>query len=160
MARNISNEYRLGHRLMFGTTDPSGLNLTFEWDGNRVFTNLESKPSLHDKSSLFSGGLVHSIADDLAHATLAAIEKRIGMTRDVKLRFLRPLYARENIRADGTVSLDDSAQGSTPIHIRIYNQKDHLCVEGSISIFHFNADQIRRMSSDGMVPQGLRNYFR
>jgi hypothetical protein len=71
-----------------------------------------------------------------------------------------PLYARDDIRADGTLSQEGAAAGATPIHIRIYNRKEQLCVEGNVTIFHLNADQIRRMSSDGMVPQGLRNYLR
>lgn len=160
MARSISNEYRLAQRLMFGTSDPSGLELDFQWDGNRVFALIESNPRYHQGVSLFTGGLVHSIADDLAHAALSALEKRIGMTRETKLRFLRPLYARETIRADGTISTNQAAPGSTSINVRIYNQKEQLCVEGSVVVFHLNADQIRRMSSDGMVPQGLRNFFR
>jgi acyl-CoA thioesterase FadM len=157
MGRPISPEYRSGRRLFFGVTDPSGLNLAFELDGSRVYTHVDPKKLQTAGPQMVTTGLVMSVADDLAHATVAALKKRIGVTRETRLRFLKPLYKDEIARADGTVT---SAAGDV-VHVlmRLLNAKDQLCVEGEIEIFLLGADQVRRMTPDGMVPADLKRFL-
>ena len=93
MARIISGEYRLGRRLLTGVADPSGLGLEFSLDGARVFANLEAKGGSEGSARVISPGYVQNVLDDLAHATVAALRKRIGVTRESRVRFLKPVYA-------------------------------------------------------------------
>lgn len=157
MGRPISTEYVLGRRILTGVPDPSGLGLTFELDGNRVFSHVDANPGLCGKARVVPAGKVQGIADDLAHASVAALKKRVGVTRESRLRFLKPLYAGEVFRADGTLFRDSG--DLFVIQVRLTNRKEQLCVEGEVEVFALTGEQVRRMTPDGMIPAELRRYL-
>ena len=157
MARPISGDYRLGRRLVTGVPDPSGLGLAFSLDGNRVFCQLEANPALVGKARVVPAGLVQAVVDDLAHATVAAQRKRVGVTRESRVRFLKPLYASDTFRADGHILAE--ANGLYTVSARLVNAKEQLCVEAEIEVFALTAEQVRRMTPDGMIPLELKRYL-
>lgn len=159
MGRPISGEYRLGRKLVTGSSDPSGLKLQFALDGNRVFTLFDSAHPLAGSARVLGPGFLAAVADDLAHATVAALKKRIGVTREARLRFLKPAYAGDGMRADGTLFREGSASDVVLVQVRVFNAKDQLCVEGEIEVFLLASEQIRRMTPDGMVPLELKRFF-
>jgi acyl-CoA thioesterase FadM len=157
MGRPISGEYRVARRILSGSTDPSGLGLNFELDGSRVFTIIDPKRSPLGEASVVSAGRMQDIADDVSHATLAALRKRVGVTRESRLRFLKPLYTRDAIRAEGHMLRDTG--GLYAINIRVIDGEERLCLEGEVEIFALAAEQVRRMTPDGMLPVELRRFF-
>jgi acyl-CoA thioesterase FadM len=157
MGRPISTEYNLARKLLTGVVDPSGLSLAFELDGNRVFCHVDANDAFCGKAKVVPPGRVQGVADDLAHATLAALKKRVGVTRESRLRFLKPLYAGEVFRADGTLFRD--AIDIVVLQVRINNRKEQLCVEGEVEVFGLTSEQVRRMTPDGMIPPDLRRYL-
>jgi acyl-coenzyme A thioesterase PaaI-like protein len=157
MGRKISNTYLLGRKLVTGVTDPSGLKLAFELDGNRVYCNVDANESISGRSRVVPASVIGGIVDDLAHATVAALKKRIGVTREARVRFLKPLYAGEVLRADGTLHKDGDELFT--VQARLMNPREQLCVEAEIEIFGLSADQARRMTPDGMLPADLKRYL-
>ena len=157
MGRPISTDYTSARKLLTGVVDPSGLALAFELDGNRVFCHVDANDVFCGKSKIVPPGRVQGVADDLAHATLAALKKRVGVTRESRMRFLKPLYAGEVFRADGTLLRD--ANDIVVVQVRIHNRKEQLCVEGEIEVFGLTSDQVRRMTPDGMISPDLRRYL-
>lgn len=157
MARIISGEYRLGRRLLTGVADPSGLALEFSLDGARVFTHLEADKNIVKNARVIPPGFVQNVVDDLAHATVAALRKRIGVTRESRVRFLKPVYAGNRFRIDGTIAKE--AGELVTVSARLTNERDQLCVEADIEVFLLGADQVRRMTPDGMLPRDLRRFF-
>lgn len=157
MGRPISTEYQQGRKILTGVNDPSGLGLVFELDGNRVFTHVEATPELCGRARNVPPGRIQGIADDLAHATVAALKKRVGVTRESRLRFLKPLYSGEVLRADGTIFRDTG--DLFVIQVRLNNRKEQLCIEGEIEVFGLTAEQVRRMTPDGMIPADLKRYL-
>lgn len=154
MGRPVSTEYLQGRKLLTGVLDPSGLGLSFEVDGNRVFAHVEATPEFCGRTWVVPPGRVFDVADDLAHATVAALKKRIGVMRESRLRFLKPLYAGDVLRVDGTMFRDTG--DLFVIQIRVTNRRDQLCIEGELEIFGLTAEQVRRMTPDGMIPAELR----
>ena len=157
MGRPISTEYLQGRKILTGVNDPSGLGLVFELDGNRVFAHVEATPELCGRGRVVPPGKVQAIADDLSHATVAALKKRVGVTRESRLRFLKPLYAGEVLRADGTIFRDTG--DLFVIQVRLNNRKEQLCIEGEIEVFGLTAEQVRRMTPDGMIAPDLKRYL-
>lgn len=157
MPRPISGDYRLGRRLVTGVPDPSGLGLAFSLDGNRVYCQVDATPALVGKARVVPAGLVQAVVDDLAHATVAALRKRVGVTRETRVRFLKPLYASDTFRADGLVV--GEANGLYTVSARLMNSKDQLCVEAETEVFALTAEQVRRMTPDGMIPFELKRYL-
>ncbi|MBM4280928.1 MAG: hypothetical protein FJ137_09245 [Deltaproteobacteria bacterium] len=157
MGRPISTEFTLARKLVTGASDPSALGLTFELDGNRVFCHVDAHEAFCGRAKIVPAGRVQGVADDLAHATLAALKKRVGVTRESRLRFLKPLYAGDVFRADGTLFRD--AGDVTVVQVRLNNRKEQLCVEGEVEVFCLTSDQVRRMTPDGMIPPDLKRYL-
>lgn len=157
MGRPISTEYTLGRKILTGVTDPSALGLVFELDGNRVFVHVEASAEFCGKSRVVPPGRIQGVADDLAHATVAALKKRVGVTRESRLRFLKPLYAGDVLRADGTLLRDTG--DLFVVALRVHNRKEQLCIEGEVEIFGLTAEQVRRMTPDGMIPAELKKYL-
>jgi acyl-CoA thioesterase FadM len=157
MGRPISTDYTVARKLLTGVVDPSGLALTFELDGNRVFCHVDANDAFCGKAKVVPPGRIQGVADDLAHATLAALKKRVGVTRESRVRFLKPLYAGEAFRADGTLFRD--ASDIVVVQVRIHNRKEQLCIEGEIEVFGLTSEQVRRMTPDGMIPADLRRYL-
>lgn len=157
MGRPISTEYTQGRKLLTGVLDPSGLNLAFELDGNRVFCHVDANEAFCGKSKVVPAGRVQSVIDDLAHATVAALKKRVGVTRESRIRFLKPVYGSDVFRADGTLFRDSG--DLFVVQVRIHNRKEQLCIEGDVEVFGLVADQVRRMTSDGMIPPDLKRFL-
>src|SRR5262249_7529396 len=143
--------------ILTGVHDPSGLKLVFELDGNRVFAHVDANDDVCGRAKVVPPGVVQAVADDLAHATVAALKKRVGVTRESRIRFLKPLYAGEHFRADGTVFRDTG--DILVVQTRMMNRKEQLCVETETEVFPLSAEQVRRMTPDGMVPPELRKYL-
>src|ERR1043165_960872 len=106
MGRPISTEYATARRILTGVRAPSGLKLVFELDGNRVFAHVDANDGVCGRAKVVPPGVIQAVSDDLAHATVAALKKRVGVTRESRIRFLKPLYAGEHFRADGTLFRD------------------------------------------------------
>lgn len=157
MGRPIAVDYTLSRRILTGVADPSGLGLAFELDGNRVYAHVEATAELCGRTRVVPPSSIQGIADDLAHATLATLKKRVGVTRESRIRFLKPLYAGETLRADGTLLRDTG--DLFVIQLRINNKKEQLCVEGEVEVFGLTAEQMRRMTPDGMIPADLKRYL-
>ena len=157
MGRPISIEYTAGRRILTGVADPSGLRLVFELDGNRVFCHVEANDNICGRAKVVPAGAVQAVADDLAHATVAALKKRIGVTRESRIRFLKPLYVGEHFRADGTIFRDTG--DIVVVQARFMNKREQLCVEAETEVFPLSAEQVRRMTPDGMVPPELKKYL-
>lgn len=157
MGRPIQTEYTAGRKILTGVSDPSGLRLVFELDGNRVFCHVDANEALCGRAKVVPAGVIQAVTDDLAHATVAALKKRVGVVRESRIRFLKPLYAGESFRADATLARDTG--DLVVVQARMVNKKEQLCVEGEIEVFGLTAEQVRRMTSDGMVPPELRKYL-
>ncbi|OGQ18023.1 MAG: hypothetical protein A2138_21170 [Deltaproteobacteria bacterium RBG_16_71_12] len=157
MGRPVQTEYTAGRKILTGVADPSGLRLLFELDGNRVFCHVDANETLCGRAKVVPAGVLQSVADDLAHATVAALKKRVGVVRECRIRFLKPLYAGESFRADGTIFRDTG--DLAVVQVRMANKKEQLCVEAEVEVFGLTAEQVRRMTPDGMVPVELRKYL-
>lgn len=157
MGRPISTEYQAGRRIVNGVPDPSGLKLAFELDGNRVFCNVDAGEQLCGRGKVVPAGAVQAVVDDLAHATVAALKKRIGVTRESRVRFLKPLYGGEPLRADGTIFRDSG--DIVVVQARLLNKREQVCVEAECEVFPLTSEQVRRMTRDGMVPAELKRFL-
>jgi hypothetical protein len=156
MGRPISGEYRLARRILTGSSDPSGLNLNFELDGSRVFARLDPKRAVGPGVRVLTAGPIAALLDDLAHATVAALRKRVGITREARIRLLKPPYTNDALRADGHFLRETG--GLFTIAVRLLDGEERLCVEGEIEVFALQAEQLRRMTQDGMLPVELRRF--
>jgi len=156
MPRTISGEYRGARRILTGSHDPSGLNLEFLLDGSQVKIQFAAPGNVKQRR-VVAPSFFASICDDAAHATLAAFRKRVGVSRESRLRFLKPLYEGEAFKLTGQVSKENGDLFS--LTCSIINARNQPVFEGATDIFALTADTLRRMTKDGMIPVELRRYL-
>lgn len=142
--------------MITGVLDPSGLDLSFSLDGNRVFTAIEPNALAVGKAAVVSPGMIQAVVDDVAHAGLAALAKRIGVTRESRVRFLKPLYVNDTLRVDGYVLSESN--GLYVLRTRMLNSKEQLGVEADVEVFALSGEQVRRMSPNGVIAEELQRY--
>jgi acyl-CoA thioesterase FadM len=142
---------------MTGTTDPTGFDMVFSREGDRVVCPLNAVGNLVGRSRVIPPGTMGAIVEETGHAAVAAMRSRIGVTREFKVRSVKPLYAKENFRVEGKIVAEQG--GLFTVQCRVYNKKEQLCFEGETDVFALSAEQYRRMTPDGMISQDLRRYF-
>jgi acyl-CoA thioesterase FadM len=156
MGRPISTEFQAAKRILTGVVDPSGLGLVFELDGNRVTTVVEANEVFCGRGKVAPPGKTQAVVDDAAHAAVAALKKRVGVTRESRLRFLKPIYIGDVVRVDATLLRDGDV---VVVQVRVHNKKEQLCVDGEVEVFILLSEQLRRMTPDGMIPTDLKRYL-
>jgi acyl-coenzyme A thioesterase PaaI-like protein len=157
VGRPISTEYVQARRILTGVVDPSGFGLVFELDGNRVYARAEATERIAGRGQVIPPGSACALLDDAAHATVAALKKRVGFTRECRLRLVKPLYADKPFRVDATLGRDSGEL--FVVSVRVVNEREQLCVEGEVEFFSLSAEQVRKMTPDGMIPPELKRYL-
>lgn len=153
MGRPLPNDHQVARKLVMGALDPSGLGLAFEIDGAVVSAAVDASALVASRARVVPPGPLQAAVDDAAHAGAAAIRKRVGVTREVRARYLKPLYGGDRLRIDAT--LHKEAGDLLTLLVRIVNGKDQLCVEAEVEIFALGLQQVKSMAPGGQVPAEL-----
>jgi len=156
MPRPISGEYQSARRILTGSTDPSGLKLAFALDGMQVVSQGEAPGTLKNRR-VVAPAFFASLLDDSSHAAIAALRKRVGVSREARLRFLKPLYEGEAYKVVASLARENGDLYS--VSCQVFNARSQPTFEGECDVFALGADTLRRMTPDGMIPVELRKYL-
>lgn len=157
MARSISRDYQMARKLLSGARDPSGLALRFMRDGERVAAKTRIAAEQAGGARTIASGPLSALCEETAHATVAALKERVGITREVRLALLKPIYAEKAVTALGTIVRTSDAL--FVVRIQLIDEGGHTAGDAEVELFALSAAQFRRMSPDGMLPHELRRYF-
>jgi uncharacterized protein (TIGR00369 family) len=85
---------------------PIGFHLEFDREGDTVQTRLV--PSAHHQGppGILHGGLVTTLADELAAWTIVALKGQLGFTAAIDARFHRPVRIGREVLGTGTILED------------------------------------------------------
>jgi len=88
-------------------THPIGFHLEFEKEGELVRTRFIPGEQHQGPPGVLHGGLVTTLADELAAWTIVAQKQQLGFTAAIDARFLRPVYVGREVLGTGRI-LEDS----------------------------------------------------
>lgn len=88
---------------------PTGFRLEFEQEGPRVTTRFTPGVQHQGPPGVLHGGLVTTLADELAAWTIVAQKGRLGFTVAIDARFHRPVYVGREVAGTGVI-VEDSAR--------------------------------------------------
>lgn len=99
-------------------SNPAGMQLRFERDGDTVRTTFEPRPGWEGPPGIVHGGLQATLADEVAAWTLIGLLGRFGLTTSMQLRLYRPARIDRPIDAAGTITehTDTSAVVKVTLH--------------------------------------------
>lgn len=85
---------------------PIGFHLTFEIDGDDVVTRYMPTDRYEGPPGVMHGGLVLTLADELAAWTVIGKKERFGFTAAVNARLSRPVRTNVEVEGRGRISSD------------------------------------------------------
>lgn len=85
---------------------PNGLKLKFTRDEDRVLTLFTPGEQYQGPPGIMHGGLVATVADELAAWTIVALKKRMGFTAAFDARLHQPLRIGEEVTGCGRITND------------------------------------------------------
>ncbi|MFH1812255.1 MAG: hotdog fold domain-containing protein [Pseudomonadota bacterium] len=137
--------------------NPQGLRLKFERSGRRVVSEYLPPPQHQGWFGMVHGGLLAILLDELGAWTAAGLCRRIGVTRDLRVHYRRPLYVGERILLEGEIA----EEKPTLITVKgvLLNERHDVGAEGEITVFPLEEAQFAKMLPGGKVPEDLKAFF-
>lgn len=111
-------------------THPVGLHLRFERAGDEVITRYTPPERFQGPPGILHGGLVTTLADELAAWTIVALKGRMGFTASLDARLKRPIRIGREVVGVGTIVQD----GRRVVRVGVtLSQDDQVAFEGGFT---------------------------
>jgi acyl-coenzyme A thioesterase PaaI-like protein len=109
---------------------PIGLKLRFEREGDVIRTRYVPREDLQGPPGLMHGGLVTTLADEIAAWTVIGLKERFGFTASLTAKLERPLRIGVEVVGEGTIARDSSRV--VGVHVELH-QSGERCFAGDFS---------------------------
>lgn len=123
-------------------THPIGLRLRFERDGDDVVTRWTPPEQFQGPPGILHGGLVTTLADELAAWTIVALKQRMGFTASLEGRLKRPLRIGREVIGVGRITADTRRIVKVSVTL---SQDDASAFEGSFTFALLDAKGAERL---------------
>jgi len=108
----IERPARFAHCYGCGPDNPHGLAIEYFRDGDAVVATFVPAAEHGGYGLLLHGGITSAVIDETFGWTIYGLLGRIGMTTELSIKFMAPLYCNEPIHVKGTL-LESSEQTAT-----------------------------------------------
>jgi len=136
---NTSDHYCFG----CSPVNPSGLQMKFFADRDTVFSDIIIPEHLCGWSNIAHGGVLTTILDEIMSWAALHFLKRITMTRSMSIDFIKPVYIRNPLRAQGRV-LEKTGKHEAVMEGVLYNDKGDACVKSTANFAIFSPKVAKR----------------
>ncbi|MDJ0784555.1 MAG: PaaI family thioesterase [Desulfosarcinaceae bacterium] len=113
-----------------GAANPSGLQMKFFSDGERVFAFPEVPTRMAGWDRVVHGGIISTILDEIMGWAAIHLFKQLGVTGTMTIAFKKPLFVGERLTAVGSALAPPSGR-SVQMQGQLYNAKEQLCAEAT-----------------------------
>ena len=137
---NSSDHYCFG----CSPVNPSGLQMNFFADRETVFSNLTIPEHLCGWSNIAHGGVLTTILDEIMSWAALHFIKRITMTKSMNIEFIKPVYIRNPLKAEGKV-LEISGKHDVVMEGILYNDKGKACARSTANFAVFSPKVAKRL---------------
>ena len=137
---NSSDHYCFG----CSPVNPSGLQMNFFADRETVFSNLTIPEHLCGWSNIAHGGVLTTILDEIMSWAALHFIKRITMTKSMNIEFIKPVYIRNPLKAEGKV-LEISGKHDVVMEGILYNEKGVACAKSTANFAIFSPKVAKRL---------------
>jgi uncharacterized protein (TIGR00369 family) len=136
---NSSDHYCFG----CSPVNPSGLQMNFFADPDTVFSNVTIPDHLCGWSNIAHGGVLTTILDEIMSWTALHFLKRITMTKSMNIEFIKPVYIRNPLKAEGKV-LEITGKHDAMMEGILYNDKGVACAKSTANFAIFSPKVAKR----------------
>jgi acyl-coenzyme A thioesterase PaaI-like protein len=93
-----------------GTNNPIGLKLDFYRQGDFVCSDLVLNPYHVGWQNMAHGGIISTLLDEIMSWTVIYFKKTIAVTRQIQVRYMRPVPVEKPLTVKGTISSEETAR--------------------------------------------------
>jgi uncharacterized protein (TIGR00369 family) len=136
---NSSDHYCFG----CSPVNPSGLQMNFFAGLDTVFSNVTIPDHLCGWSNIAHGGVLTTILDEIMSWTALHFLKRITMTKSMNIEFIKPVYIRNPLKAEGKV-LEITGKHDAVMEGILYNDKGVACAKSTANFAIFSPKVAKR----------------
>lgn len=136
---NSSDHYCFG----CSPVNPSGLQMNFFADPDTVFSKVTIPDHLCGWSNIAHGGVLTTILDEIMSWTALHFLKRITMTKSMNIEFIKPVYIRNPLKAEGKV-LEVTGKHAAVMEGILYNDKGVACAKSTANFAIFSPKVAKR----------------
>ena len=119
-----------------GKDNPESLKMKFYTDEESVFSRLTVPENKRGWDQLVHGGIISTILDEIMAWTAMYMMKDVVMTKNLAVKYLRPVYIEKQISTVGWVH-ERKGPREVVLKAEIYDDKKRLCTKavGNFAIF-------------------------
>jgi len=135
--------------------NPSGLQMKFFADRDTVFSNVTIPDHLCGWSQIAHGGVITTILDEIMSWAALHFLKRITMTKSMAIDFIKPVYIRHLLKAEGKV-LEVTGKHDAIMEGILYNDKGDVCARSTAKFSIFSPKVAKRF---GIADEASLKFF-
>ena len=124
--------------------NPSGLKMKFFANQDTVISNITIPEHLCGWSNIAHGGVLTTVLDEIMSWTALHFLKRITMTKSMNIEFLKPVYIRNPLKAEGKILEQTNRHGAVMEGI-LYNHKGVVCARSTADFAVFSPKIAKRL---------------
>jgi acyl-coenzyme A thioesterase PaaI-like protein len=140
-------------------SNPSGLQMKFFADGDKVFSNVMIPDHLCGWSNIAHGGVITTILDEIMSWAALHFLKRITMTKSMQIEFIKPVYIHRQLRAEGSV-LEVSGKHDAVMEGILFSDNTVVCARSTARFSIFSPKVAKRFGiADDASLKFFQNVF-
>ncbi len=136
---NSSDHYCFG----CSPVNPSGLQMKFSANSNTVFSTIVIPDHLCGWSNIAHGGVITTILDEIMSWAALHFLKRITMTKSMQIEFIKPVYIRSSLTAEGKVR-NQTGKHDAVMEGILYDEKGDACARSIANFAIFSPRVAKR----------------
>jgi uncharacterized protein (TIGR00369 family) len=136
---NSTNHYCFG----CSPVNPAGLRMKFFANQDAVFSSVTIPDHLCGWSNIAHGGVITTILDEIMSWAALHFLKRITMTKSMNIEFIKPVYIRNPLRAEGRVQTVNGKHDAVMEGI-LYNDNGDACAKSTANFAIFSPKVAKR----------------
>jgi uncharacterized protein (TIGR00369 family) len=123
--------------------NPAGLRMKFFANQDAVFSSVTIPDHLCGWSNIAHGGVITTILDEIMSWAALHFLKRITMTKSMNIEFIKPVYIRNPLRAEGRVQTVNGKHDAVMEGI-LYNDNGDACAKSTANFAIFSPKVAKR----------------
>jgi len=135
---------------------PSGFHLQFEREGDAMVTRFTPRPQDQGPPGIMHGGLVTTLADEIAAWTVIGLRERFGFTAAIEARLSAPVRVGVEVVGRGTIASD------TPRILKIaveLAQNEAVAFKGTFTFVLLDEKGAEKLLG-GPIPEAWKRFAR
>ena len=130
-----------------GTNNPIGLKLDFYRQGNSVCSDVVLSRNHVGWQNMAHGGIISTLLDEVMSWTVIYFKKAFSVTRQIQVRYLRPVPVEVLLTAKGTITSDGTSR-SCQAEAVLLDSKGNILAKGEGEFVLLSEDRLTALPDE------------